>query len=215
MVCIPKVLGRIAEETAVSVLSKGEHHMSRVALALAVAVAVWCPRVGRAETFVVPLPVNGSYVTEQQAPFSIDLGTTLIEVQEVRFSCEGSITAGVNYEGDPYSWSFAVWLPADPPGLWGAYGPLAGAATWPAAEPFAGEPVLGPVIPATWDFLLDGQATGWVELPEVQEIPELPSQQYPTGVLDQASLIIEATVPEPTTLWLIALGSLALLRRRP
>ena len=146
----------------------------------------------QADTFVVPLEVSRVYTMGQQVPFEFDLGVALLQVHEVRFTCEGSITAGVDYWGDPFSWCFQAWLRADP-GYWVANGPYAGATTWPMPEPFSGESEFRPLGGGTtWDFLLDGHATGWVELPVLYFIPETPPQQVPYGFLHTASLIIEA-----------------------
>ncbi len=167
--------------------------MCRIILGVCLAVVVCCGGVLHAETIVIPLPGAGPYLFPGvSVPFSFDLGVPLTEIQEARFNCQGSVTAGVDYFGNPFSWHFSAWLSADP-GYWVAVGPDAGAATWPDPEPFAGESVLEELLGGTWDFLLDGQADGDVSLEGMYYTPEFPPQQFPSGYLDAASLIIEAT----------------------
>ncbi|MHC4500984.1 MAG: hypothetical protein ACYS21_17935, partial [Planctomycetota bacterium] len=116
--------------------------------------------VARAETFTVPLDANGPYTIYQEVPFDFDLGVGSCNIQTVRFACEGTRTAGVDYFGWPFSWEFEAWFRAEP-GYQVADGSAAGAATYPTAEPFEGESGFHRVMKGTWDFLLDGQASGW------------------------------------------------------
>jgi hypothetical protein len=146
-----------------------------------------------ADTFTVPLPVSGSYVAGASMPFDIDLGETLVAIHEVRFHCKGTLTAGLSYHSVPFSWTFQAWLPASP-GYWIADSISAGASTYPDPEPFDGESLFYDLLSPTWDFLLDGIASGHVELPMVMHIPEQPPREMPTGYIEEASIIIEATV---------------------
>jgi hypothetical protein len=153
---------------------------------------------GKAETFVVPLEVTGPYpFPGMQVPFSFDLGVNLLAVQQVRFYSKGTITAGIDYGGLPFSWCFEASFHPGSLQWWIAEGPLAGATTWPEPELFEGDAVFGRLFGSeTWDFLLDGHAEGWVEFPMVITVPEFPPQQYPSGYLESASIIIEAIVTD-------------------
>ena len=158
-------------------------------LMLAVGISDICA----ADTFVIPLPVGGSYSAGTKMPFDFDLEQTLIEVHEVRFYCKGSVTAGLSYFSTPFSWAFEAWMPASP-GYWIARGPSAGESTYPDPEPFEGESLFTPLLSPTWDFMLDGTGSGWVELPDVMYIPENPPKKFPTGYIESAHITIEATV---------------------
>ncbi|OGL47064.1 MAG: hypothetical protein A2161_20180 [Candidatus Schekmanbacteria bacterium RBG_13_48_7] len=144
-----------------------------------------------ADTFVVPLSVSGSYMTGDKIPFDIDLGVELLEVLEVKFYCKGTVTAGLDYWGNPFSWMFQAWMPASP-GYWIADGTSAGESTWPAPEAFEGESLFRDLLHPTWDFLLDGGASGWVELSDVMSIPEYPPSKLPAGTIESASITIIA-----------------------
>ena len=145
-----------------------------------------------ADTFIVPLKVSGTYAAGDSVPFNFDLGVKLLDITEVRFYCKGAITAGLSYYSVPFSWAFQAWMPASP-GYWIADGAEAGDATWPAPEDFEGESVFYKLLSPTWDFLLDGAASGWVELPDVMFIPEYPPLEFPAGSIESAYLTIIAT----------------------
>lgn len=144
-----------------------------------------------AETFTVPLQVSGYYEEGDSMPFEFDLGVSLCWITRVRFVCQGTITAGLSCDWQPFSWEFQARLYAEP-GYQVASGPQAGAATYPLPEPFAGESAFRRLLGGTWDFLLDGQAAGYVVLPVVIYAPEWPPRELPRGYLEAASIIIEA-----------------------
>jgi hypothetical protein len=148
-------------------------------------------RVVNASTFIVPLEAEGSYVTGQETLFEFDLGVMLSDVNEVVFVCNGTITAGVSYIWTPFSWLFSAYLDADT-GYMLAEGPWAGEDTFPSPEPFTGQPQFRPHSEETWDFLLDGHATGRVSFPAIYYIPEFPPREFPYGYLSSASIIVNA-----------------------
>lgn len=167
----------------------------------------------KANTFVIPLDVDGFYNGGQEVSFEFDLGTTLTEVQSARFIGSGSITAGLDYWGDPVSVQFEARLLTGINYMY-ARGPYAGASTWPDPEPFDCDSVFNPAFGATWDFLLDGHAEVCVLLWGPTGPISYPPQLNSSGTITSASIIIEATpVPEPATLLLLGLGAVILRKR--
>ena len=145
-----------------------------------------------AETYVVPLPgCLGPYTMAQKKPFTIDLGVELLQINEVRFMCAGTVTAGLDYWMHPLPDYFHGFFDTDP-GYMTANGPTVGASTYPLPEYFSDNPQFVPKFGATWDFLLDGQANGVVVLSAIMSIPEFPPISYPTGYLQVASIEIVA-----------------------
>jgi hypothetical protein len=158
-----------------------------------------------ADIYQIPLDVDGYYEIFQVVDFNIDLGTELIQIHNVRFNCIGDISA------------------IDAPGLFECTF-FAGTAKWqhaytdvifsPSFTPFTCNNI--PFVSsndATWDFLLDGNASGYVGLiTSAMFFPENPPDEI-YGHIYSASLTIDATpVPEPATLLLLALGAFALKR---
>ena len=101
-----------------------------------IALLLCLPVVVEAHTFVVLPDVNGFYNGGDEVSFEFDLGTTLTEVESVRFICEGSITAGLDYWGTPVSVKFEARLLTGTE-YWYARSPNAGSSTWPNPEPFS------------------------------------------------------------------------------
>jgi len=171
-----------------------------------------------AVTYAVPLCSNRPFTTGYPFYFNIDLGTPLASVQQVQFSCEGTITGGLISYGQPYGTKFLAGLD-EGPGYWLATASYAGEATWPAPESFSGTYGFSSSGGANWDMLLDGQTSGWIELSVLFWIPEHPPPiSFPSGTISSASLIIEATpVPEPGSALLVLIGGLWMLMagRRP
>jgi hypothetical protein len=172
-----------------------------------------------AATYVVPLPVEGDYAEPGNArrSFQIDLNTSLASIQEIRFHCIGSVRAGQYFFGSPsgvFSSLFSAFITPSPNSILWAQGPYVGAATFPAAESFESEITFRTAYgtsPPT--FLLDGRAEGRVQLgPDAYG--ELGPAVYPTGHIDAAWIVIEATpVPEPTMVGLSLFGLLVCGRR--
>ncbi len=152
------------------------------------------------DTFVVPLSVTGSYSCGQSKAIEFDLGVPLLQVNSAYFVCSGSVTAGLDYWFLPYGDKFACFLNAEPHYMF-AEGPTVGAFTWPSPQFFSGQYLFEPFFGSeTWNFLLDGHATGWVELEGIAYLPEFPPYSFPTGYLSSASIIIDAiplTFPSP------------------
>jgi len=164
----------------------------------------------RAETFTVPLNVSGNY-NGNSTPFSFDLGTALSEVHSVSFVCAGRITAGVDWYDEPFSWNFVALLEPETSFII-AYGPLAGAATYPNPEPFSWQSEFN-LYSGDWNFLLDGIASGEVGFPIVGGKAPGP-QVYPTGYIDSASIVVDATViPEPATFLLLGFSVVLVLKK--
>ena len=145
-----------------------------------------------AETYVVPLPAClGYYTTHENEPFTIDLGVELLQINEVRFVCAGTVTAGLDYGMNPLSDHFCAYF-TDPGFYIIAVGPTVGASTYPLPESFSDNPQFTLGLGATWDFLLDGQADGLVYLDPIVSAPEYPPISHPTGYLQAASIEINA-----------------------
>jgi len=142
--------------------------------------------------FVVPLPgCLGSYTAGERKAFTIDLGVELQQINVVRFICAGTVTAGLSYYATPIPAKFCASFDTDPEFMW-AIGPKVGASTYPLPEYFSDNPRFEPMGGATWDFLLDGQADGWVVLSSIVYVPEQPPISFPTGYLEAASIRINA-----------------------
>ena len=144
-----------------------------------------------AKTYLISIPVTGSYTMGQSKPFTIDLGEPLYQVNEVRFICQGTVTAGLDYWMNPYSDKFYGVFDTDP-GYMGAFGPYVGAGTYPMPEPFSANILFESHSGATWDFLLDGQAAGTVYLDSIITIPEFPPKLPASGHLNTAQIQIDA-----------------------
>jgi hypothetical protein len=144
-----------------------------------------------AKTYLISIPVTGSYTMGQNKSFTIDLGEPLYAVNEVRFICQGTVTAGLGYWMEPFSDKFYGFFDTDP-GYMAAYGPLVGAGTYPLPEPFSADVKFDSHFEATWDFLLDGEADGSVYLSMVYGIPEFPPVSLPSGYLSNAQIQIDA-----------------------
>jgi len=151
---------------------------------------LWGSAVGR--TYVVPLSAGGGYYAGEYRPVEFDVNEALAEIHEVRLLCEGTVTAGLSYNWEPFSWSFNAYFDTDP-GYALAGTPMVGAACWPSSEWFSADAEFRLRSGATWDFLLDGRGTVDVGMSPVICIPEFPPQMMPSGYLLTASLVIEAT----------------------
>ncbi len=143
------------------------------------------------KTYLISIPVTGSYTMGQGKSFTIDLGEPLYEVNEVRLICQGTVTAGLGNLMEPYSDEFYGFFDTDP-GFMMAVGPSAGAGTYPLPEPFSANVEFESYFGATWDFLLDGQADGEVYLSEIYFIPEFPPISFPSGYINTAQIQIDA-----------------------
>jgi len=155
------------------------------------AVALASVQIAAAQTFTVVLDAAGSYTAGEKTPFEFDLGVELLRVQDVTFSCAGCIRAGIDANGQPFSWYFNAYLCAEP-GYLLAEGPPAGSEWFPWREPFEAETSFKSFLRGTQRCLFDGQAAGWVQMPQLFCPPESPPQELPCGLLDYASITIEA-----------------------
>ncbi|UCG47341.1 MAG: hypothetical protein JSU94_17840, partial [Phycisphaerales bacterium] len=167
----------------------------RCSLAIVV-VLLALPAVCTADTFIVPLDVNGLYDAGQWTPFEFDLGVALCHITEVRFVCEGTVTGGLDYQTQPFSWCFNAYLNADIARMV-ARGPKVGAWTYPQCDSFSADSTFAPLREATWDFLLDGRAAGSVGMSEVYYRPDRAPRHMPSGCITSAYLVVEATVVHP------------------
>jgi hypothetical protein len=160
-----------------------------------------------ADIYLVPLDVNGFYGYLDKVDFNIDLGVQFTQINEVRIQAQGSITA-VDAPGFLY---FS--LPAAVDKIWYLSGPVIYPSSPPVSVPFSMDTPFLSGNGATWDFLLDGTADGYVVL--VTGMPYADEGPIPniTGYIDSAFLLIDAVpVPEPATISVI-LFSLPFLRK--
>lgn len=158
-----------------------------------------------AAIYSVSLNVNGYYGFNDPTDFNIDLGVQFTQIHEVRFQAQGDIYA-VDAPG-----LFECTLIAAPAKGQHSYGPEIPPSSPPVSVPFDCDATFIASNGATWDFLLDGKAVGYVRLiTSATYPPEFPPENI-TGNINSASLLIDATpVPEPTSLLLFGLGALFL-----
>jgi len=144
-----------------------------------------------------------------------DLGVTFIEISNVYIDWAGEITAGlaIEYispdETFPLDVGISASLGSNPyfrsARIWG------GEETYPNAELFDCQSEIELVGSSSWSDLFDGQGTITISYKEVIMLNGM-YVEYGSATLDRATLIVEGVIPEPTTLLLLALGWLALLR---
>ena len=158
-----------------------------------------------AATYSVPLNVNGYYTFNDLVDFNIDIGVQLTQINEVRFQAQGDISA-VDAPG-----LFECTFIAAPAKWQHSYSPEIIPSSPPVSVPFDCDATFISSNGATWDFLLDGQANGYVRLiTSVAYPPEFPPDDI-TGNINSASLFIDANpVPEPATVVLFVIGIPAL-----
>ena len=165
------------------------------------------------EIVTLDLPeLLGTYISDYPSGVlwvSIDLGTTFETINGVSMQLSGTLTPGLARDDGvemPWHTGFAVGMNEPDPGSWLVFvGPYDGPFSEQNAFWGGGHP--------TWDFLLDGQAQLYAEL--------LPNGFYsgvgvetPSAEITEAQLIVDGVVPEPATLSLLAIGGLALIRRK-
>jgi hypothetical protein len=143
-----------------------------------------------AKIYLISIPVTGSYSMGQSKPFTINLGEPLVQINQVRLICQGTVTAGLDYWMNPVSDKFYGYFPS--PNAMMASGPSVGAATYPLPQSFSADVIFTPLSGATWDFLLDGQASGTINLSVIYTIPEFPLRSPPSGYLSSAQILIDA-----------------------
>lgn len=153
-----------------------------------------------ADIYLVPLSVNGYYELHNYIDFNINLGVQFSQINEVRFQAQGDIFA-VDAPG-----LFECTLVAAPAKLQYSCGPEITPSSPPESVAFDFDAGFFSVDGATWDFLLDGEAYGYVWLvTSMMYPPEYPPENI-TGNINSAFLLIDAIpVPEPTTLIFIGI----------
>jgi hypothetical protein len=168
----------------------------------------------------LPLAAEGRYdVNSGPWEMDFDLGVTFTEISYVYIDWSGEITAGLAVDPMrpgpqpfPLDVGISAYLGANPwPRLAAVYG---GEATYPEPEGFDLQSEFGLPGATTWSDLLDGQGTikiGHVVLGG----PYLAYAEFGFVDLSSATLIVEGTiVPEPATLFLLALGAVMMRKKR-
>jgi hypothetical protein len=145
-----------------------------------------------ASSISVPLP---GAIGSLPKNVSFNAGTNFKHIDEVRLHCIGSTTAGIGC-GDGVE--RPVYPYFDVPGYVGAYMDPPGTGMWIADfgygdGPFNQEDIFEYILPATWDFLLDGQAELSLRIKTVVIIGGI-ILVPPSGSISQATLTIKGTV---------------------
>ncbi len=139
-----------------------------------------------------------------------DLGTGFIEISHVYIDWSGQITAALAQEldsqslepiGEPFPIGVGCYASMGYPHrteIWG------GQATHPVPEPFD---LLSEIPPgtSTWSDLLDGQGSITIGYTEVVG-PYLRYVEHGLIDISSATLIVEGIVPEPASIFLLAVG---------
>ncbi|MBN1392101.1 MAG: PEP-CTERM sorting domain-containing protein [Sedimentisphaerales bacterium] len=144
-----------------------------------------------------------------------DLGVTFTEITNVYIDWSGEITAGLVVRNsdpcNPFPRDVAISTYLDMPidagaSAWG------GQDTYPTPEPFERQSDYQLFGLGTWSGLLDGRATIWLYY-ETLMIGEGYYIKSGSIILNKANLVVEGVIPEPSSLCLIGLGGLWIIRK--
>ncbi|MBN2019275.1 MAG: PEP-CTERM sorting domain-containing protein [Sedimentisphaerales bacterium] len=167
------------------------------------------------DTVELPLNCAGFYDVNTPAwTYDFDLGVTFSEITNVYIDWSGEINGalvGSFYNpGNTYPLDIGIKAYLD---LWGSIEVYGGEETYPAPEPFAQTSTFR-ISQTSISELYDGKGTIMI----YSTYPRLTDDiyiEYGSIMLNNATLIVEGTIiPEPSTLVLIGLGFIQVIRRR-
>jgi len=159
----------------------------------------------------LPFECEGDYLFHETWTASFDVGVEFAEISNVYLDWSGEITAFQGMRGIYASQFVASLYESDPYNYYARAYVAGGVPTYPNPEPFD---LASQLDADDWIKLLDGQSN--IEIWFGDTIHPLDSVvSAGTGRLDSAILVIEGTViPEPATLFLLALGAILVRRKR-
>ncbi len=148
---------------------------------------------------------------------NFDLGTGFIEISHVYIDWSGGITAALVQQldpqtlepiGEPFPIDVGIYAGLSYPPLritdiWG------GQATYPTPEPFD---CLSEIPAMSWADLLDGTNAVTLGLTEAVS-PYGRYVEHGSILLDKATLVVEGIIPEPASIFLLAVGAFGLRAR--
>ncbi|MCE5323733.1 PEP-CTERM sorting domain-containing protein [bacterium] len=187
--------------------------MMLVAVLLLIACSVGIAYAG---TYELTIPAAGYYYGSARY-FNIDFGREFTSISGMSIEWSGAVYPGYYYnltEGFSGPWGGMFYIGINGPSsstAWDAGTSTLGTTTYPSCESFSQTDAFEPfdrynVVP--WDFLLDGKGTIYVEFVP-SNIAGGATGTNPYGILSSAKLILDATVPEPSSIIVIMSGILA------
>ena len=170
-----------------------------------------------AKADIVQLPLDSAGVYDFNTPawvLEFDLGVTFTDISHVYMDWSGEITGALARDYPDPDNIFAIdvaigsYLGSAP--NWRHTDFWAGAASYPDAEPFDDLSEFELLGGSTWSALLDGQGTILIHYTEAI-IGEGYYREHGFVDLASATLVVDGSIiPEPSTLFLLAMGAICL-----
>jgi hypothetical protein len=172
---------------------------------------------------VVELPLDCAGFYDVNTPawtMDFDLGVTFSEITNVYIDWSGEITAGLALyygEPDPIPFDGSLWAFINSPWHGIAHTMVSGgSSTYPIApEPFDEQSEFSfSDVHYTWNELLGGIGDISILFPSIKTTSDIFIIYSGSATLNNSTLVIEGTiVPEPSSLFLICIGGLWIIRK--